>query len=165
MTVKTEDLLSEITEALYQKKAVLLTGSTGVGKTYLAKRISEQLESASGQDTEAQQSLIENQSKIAEHSTEIEQKKREIMDLLGNRASTKAKIQHFDTTKEQIQTRKAVVARNILEISTVAEGQNNRLKKYEEELGQIRERIQTYKDKISLNEQELGKLQNELKEK
>lgn len=40
MTVKTEDLLSEITEALYQKKAVLLTGSTGVGKTYLAKRIS-----------------------------------------------------------------------------------------------------------------------------
>jgi len=43
MTVKTEDLLSEITEALYQKKAVLLTGSTGVGKTYLAKRISEQL--------------------------------------------------------------------------------------------------------------------------
>ena len=129
------------------------------------KRISEQLESASGQDTEAQQSLIEIQSKIAEHSTEIEQKKREIMDLLGNRASTKAKIQHFDTTKEQIQTRKAVVARNILEISTVAEGQNNRLKKYEEELGQIRERIQTYKDKISLNEQELGKLQNELKEK
>ena len=111
------------------------------------KRISEQLESASGQDTEAQQSLIEIQSKIAEHSTEIEQKKREIMDLLGNRASTKAKIQHFDTTKEQIQTRKAVVARNILEISTVAEGQNNRLKKYEEELGQIRERIQNYKDK------------------
>lgn len=43
MTVKTEELLSEITEALYQKKAVLLTGSTGVGKTYLAKRISEQL--------------------------------------------------------------------------------------------------------------------------
>lgn len=60
---------------------------------------------------------------------------------------------------------RAVVARNILEISTVAEGQNNRLKKYEEELGQIRERIQTYKDKISLNEEELGKLQNELKEK
>lgn len=32
-----------MTEALYQKKAILLTGSTGVGKTYLAKRISEQL--------------------------------------------------------------------------------------------------------------------------
>ena len=37
MKVKTEDLLSEITEALYQKKAVLLTGSTGVGKPTLPK--------------------------------------------------------------------------------------------------------------------------------
>lgn len=43
MTVKTKELLSEITEALYQKKAVLLIGNTGVGKTYLAKKISEQL--------------------------------------------------------------------------------------------------------------------------
>ena len=43
MTVKTKELLSEMTEALYQKKAILLTGSTGVGKTYLAKKISEQL--------------------------------------------------------------------------------------------------------------------------
>lgn len=32
-----------MTEALYQKKAVLLTGGTGVGKTYLAKKIAEQL--------------------------------------------------------------------------------------------------------------------------
>lgn len=43
MTVKTKELLFEMTEALYQKKAILLTGSTGVGKTYLAKKISEQL--------------------------------------------------------------------------------------------------------------------------
>lgn len=43
MTVKTEKLLSEMTGALYEKKAVLLTGNTGVGKTYLAKKISEQL--------------------------------------------------------------------------------------------------------------------------
>lgn len=43
MTVKTKKLLSEMTEALYEKKAVLLIGNTGVGKTYLAKKISEQL--------------------------------------------------------------------------------------------------------------------------
>lgn len=39
MTVKTKELVSEMTEALYQKKAVLLTGGTGVGKTYLAKKL------------------------------------------------------------------------------------------------------------------------------
>lgn len=43
MTVKTEKILSEMTKALYIKKAVLLVGTTGVGKTYLAKKISEQL--------------------------------------------------------------------------------------------------------------------------
>ena len=43
MTVKTEQLLSEITKALYERKSVLLTGNTGVGKTYFAKKIAEQL--------------------------------------------------------------------------------------------------------------------------
>ena len=32
MTVKTEKLLSEMTGALYEKKAVLLTGNTGAEK-------------------------------------------------------------------------------------------------------------------------------------
>lgn len=32
-----------MTDALFEKKAVLLTGNTGVGKTYLAKKISEKL--------------------------------------------------------------------------------------------------------------------------
>lgn len=44
MTVKTEQLLSEITEAIYEKKAILLTGNTGVGKTFLAKQTIKQLE-------------------------------------------------------------------------------------------------------------------------
>lgn len=43
MTVKTEQLLSEMTEALFDKKAVLLTGNTGVGKTYLARKIVEKM--------------------------------------------------------------------------------------------------------------------------
>lgn len=43
MTIKTKKLLDEMTDALFEKKSVLLTGNTGVGKTYLAKKISEKL--------------------------------------------------------------------------------------------------------------------------
>ena len=45
MTVKTENLLSDITEALYEKKAVLLTGNSGVGKTFLAREVIQRLKS------------------------------------------------------------------------------------------------------------------------
>lgn len=43
MTVKTEKLLSEITEALFEKKAVLISGNTGVGKTFMAKKAISEL--------------------------------------------------------------------------------------------------------------------------
>ena len=77
------------------------------------KNLSEKLREASQADTVVKKRLIDVQTQIAEHTEEIEQRKQEIMDLLGNRASTKAKIQHFDTTRDQISTRKSVLARNI----------------------------------------------------
>ena len=84
------------------------------------KNLSEKLREASQADTVVKKRLIDVQTQIAEHTEEIEQRKQEIMDLLGNRASTKAKIQHFDTTRDQISTRKSVLARNILEVSAKA---------------------------------------------
>jgi MoxR-like ATPase len=44
MTEKTENILSELTEALFEKKAVLITGNTGVGKTYLAKEVAKRIQ-------------------------------------------------------------------------------------------------------------------------
>lgn len=43
MTGKFEMLLSEMTDALFEKKAVILSGNSGVGKTFLAKKMAEQL--------------------------------------------------------------------------------------------------------------------------
>ena len=125
----------------------------------------KKLSDAAGQDSDAKNLLVEIQTKIAEHTAEIEQKKQEIIDLLGNRTSTTAKIQYYDTTKEQIQTRRSMLARNILELSTDAEQQNMELRQHEEELQKVREKIQAYNAKIKASEQELERLQKELREK
>ncbi len=125
----------------------------------------EKLQEASERDREAREQLIEVQSRIAEHTAEIEGRKQEIMDILGNRASTKAKFQHYDTTKEQIAMRKSELARNILEVSAEAERQAELLKQYEEELHQVQETIAQYNAKIADNEQKIAKFQEELDEK
>ena len=60
MTVKTEQLLSELTCALFERKALLLMGNTGVGKTYLAKQIAGRLEQKeySSFPTSGEQSVV-----------------------------------------------------------------------------------------------------------
>lgn len=129
------------------------------------REVQEKLREASARDKEARERLIDVQTRIAEHTAQIEEKKQEIMDILGSRASTKAKIQHYDTTKEQIATRKAALARSILEVSAEAERQEQRLREYEEELSRVQDIIAGYNAKITQNEQEIARLQKELNEK
>ena len=57
----------------------------------------------------------EVQSRIASLSDGIEKNKSDIIELLNSRASTKAKIQKYDTMLEQIQVRKAQLNQRILE--------------------------------------------------
>ena len=54
-------------------------------------------------EDEAGAALLEVQSRIADLSAEIEQHQNEVMEVLSSRASTKAKIQKYDTMLEQIQ--------------------------------------------------------------
>lgn len=135
--------------------------SLGAEKT----EVQEKLDSALAQDRDAREGLIEIQSRIAEHTSQIEEKKQEIMDLLGNRASTQAKIQHYDTTKDQIAVRKAELTRNILEVSEEGERLAERLREYEEELGKVQETIRGYTTQIEENEHQIERLQKELGEK
>ena len=123
------------------------------------------LADARTRDGDAKNTLIDIQTRIAEHTDQIEQKKQEIIDILGNRASTKAKIQHYDTSRDQITARKAALSRNILEVSSEAERQQTEAEKQEETLRVIREALEEQNGKIAENEREIERLQKELDEK
>lgn len=125
----------------------------------------EKLRDAQDQDKGAQNALIEVQTRIAEHTALIEQKKQEIMDILGSRASTRAKIQHYDTTREQIGARREELSRALQEISEEETRLGERLKEYSDELEKVRETIRGYNDRVSENERKIEALQAELDEK
>ncbi|HIZ81569.1 MAG TPA: chromosome segregation protein SMC [Candidatus Mediterraneibacter pullistercoris] len=129
------------------------------------KGVQEKLKEASDRDAAARNALIEVQSRIAEHTAVIEEKKQEIMELLGSRASTRAKIQHYDTTKGQIAARKAEIAGNMSETAEESKRLSQRLDEYEEEFRKVQKTIRGYNDKISENEQKIEALQKELSEK
>ena len=129
------------------------------------KELREKLRDAEARDTEAKNALISVQTRIAEHTGRIEEKKQEIMDLLGSRASTKAKIQHYDTSKEQIRSRKEELAENIREVTEEAKRLFQRLEEYEDELQKVRETIRSYNEQIAENEQKIEAFQKELDEK
>ena len=63
-------------------------------QTSVRARLAEVAEAAMQQAKEA---LVDVQSRIASGTAQIEHSKAEIIELLNNRASTKAKIQHYAT--------------------------------------------------------------------
>ena len=120
-----------------------------------SEAIHGQLERISNQDTDAKEQLIQVQS----------QSKEEIMRLLNNRASTQAKIQHFDTTQQQITTRRAQIHREILEVSSEAEQYGRELEQQRRGFEEITAEIQAFQDLISVNEQNIAEFQRQLDEK
>ena len=106
--------------------------------------------------------LIEVQSRIAEMTADMEDSQNEIMELLNNRASTKAKIQHFDTMMEQIKVRRADLTKQYLEVQSESEIQKELYARYEQELKQISGTIADAMAEIKTYEHEIERLQNEI---
>ncbi len=127
--------------------------------------LKDQLEETSKEDEKAKQELICIQSKVAQQSEEIEQCKQEIMDLLDNRASTKAKIQHFDTTRGQLATRRSELSQRIITISSEAQRDNEIVAQYEAQLKEVSEQILQYNEKVRENEEQIAVFQKELSKK
>ena len=75
--------------------------------------IDRHLAAASERQKQAGEELTALQSRIAEMTVEIEKNQNDIRELLNNRASTKAKLQHYETTLEQIKVRPGTALANV----------------------------------------------------
>lgn len=58
-------------------------------------------------------------------TVEIEKNQNDIRELLNNRASTKAKLQHYETTLEQIKVRRALLYKRLVEAEVMYRGNRN----------------------------------------
>lgn len=127
--------------------------------------VNVQLAEVAEKDQKAREVLVTLQSKIAEQTVQLENSQQEILELLNNRASTKAKIQHFTTTQEQMTVRKAELNKVILEMSSEGELQNEMLAGYSDELNKIKAEITSYLEQIQKTEEKITVFQKQLNEK
>lgn len=121
-----------------------------------------QLDEENAKDKVAKEALIELQSQIAEMTASMEKEKNDIIELLNNRASTKVKIQRYDTMLEQIHLRKSQIAQQMVEIKTNATNQKKELLNQNQELESISQEIGGYVDRSSELDEKIAAIQKEI---
>lgn len=139
----------------------------GGQKTEFSKeeeQLREKLSGAKKEEMQAEESLKEIQSQIAELLAAVEGKKNDTMQLLENRASTRAKLQHYDTMMEQTKVQRAQMNQRLIEMKSNSGEQEAQLKKYEEELLAVQEEIEKQQAESSRLECEIEQLQKQLKD-
>jgi len=126
------------------------------------KDLQTELEESQKSDNRAKEELIQIQTKIATLSATIDINKSEIIELLNNRASTKAKIQKYDTMLEQIEIRKTQLNQRMIEVRTEIEVQSGLLEQYVNELHEITDGINHYNKETEQIESKIKEIQNVL---
>lgn len=116
----------------------------------------------SQQDKESKQRLETVQETIRRLGGEIEHGKQEIVEILGGRASTKARQQHFTTLRAQEKTKRAELNKQILEMAGEGENQKKILLKLEEIFCKAKEKTQSFVEKIREKEKEIEVYQVQL---
>ena len=129
------------------------------------EEIEAQIAEKHAADKEAETQLLRTQTRIAELAGSIEDEKRDLIELLSNRSSTKAKIQKFDTMMEQIQVRRSELHQKLILTKSEADKQKALSAQFEEELKAISGTIIGYTDEIKSFEAEIEKIQLEIAKK
>ena len=105
--------------------------------------------------TEAEESLESVQQRIFDLNNSIEYCKNEIIQLLNEKASTKGKIQRYDTMLEQVQIRRAEVSSKVLALKTEESENESGLVRAKRVFEEVNEIIRDYNDQKSALEREI----------
>ncbi len=114
--------------------------------------LGSQLLSMGEQKSQVMARYQEIQEEIARCARRIEDGKTEMIELLNNKASTKAKQQRYDTMKEQVNIRKAQLSKRLLEQKGEEEELKAALEECQEKYGLAKEAYQ----KLQAEEQRLA---------
>ena len=112
------------------------------------------------EDTSVENDVIE--ASISHLNREIEGDKNEIIRILNQRASTKGKIQRYDTMMEQNQIRRAEVSQRLLRLRSEENEQEDSLKELQEKYETVSDRIEELTEESRTYEDAVEKLRQEL---
>ncbi|MGN0141502.1 MAG: chromosome segregation protein SMC [Roseburia sp.] len=116
--------------------------------------LKEQLAAVGERRKAAEEQLRTLQAEIARCNEGIEKGKNEIIELLNNKASIKARQQRFDTMQEQVNIRKAQLTGRLLARKTEEADLESVLKGYEQELSRVNAAIADLKQNAAQMEQD-----------
>ncbi|MFA9376597.1 MAG: chromosome segregation protein SMC [Lachnotalea sp.] len=124
--------------------------------------INRQLDEIDDLQTNATTAISEIQGKITKLNDRIDDSKNEIFDLLNERASTKSKIQRFDTMLEQITLQKAELSQKLIKMKSEETDQEILLNGFTNELEAISSVIINLSDESKSNEESVKRIQEVL---
>ena len=116
---------------------------------YLAQKqeIDSQVAEIEARKQAASDELEKIQKEIARCTQGIEEGKNEIIEILNNKASTKAKLQKFDTMAEQVNIRKAQLNQRLLKRKSEEADLQSVLSEYQDKLAEVCREIEALKAK------------------
>ena len=124
-----------------------------------------QIDEKNAEQMKVQEELLRIQTRIAELAGAVETGKNNLIELLNNRSSTRAKIQKYDTMMEQIQVRKSELNQRLISAESEAVEYDEYILQYENELKEISSTIIGYVDETKKYEAEIERLQTAISEK
>ncbi|MDD7024943.1 MAG: chromosome segregation protein SMC [Oscillospiraceae bacterium] len=126
------------------------------------KEQDEKIRAAEEEQKEAEERLSDIRLKMEEENLRMDQAKADIIELLNTRASTKGKIQRYDTMLEQAQIRKAQLSSRILQLKTEEDEHKETSRDLGAQMEQVRKAIREFSEESEEYNRRQEELQKEI---